>query len=266
MSWRGGAELATAALAIVIELSAVRAAALEAPIPRSELKSGVEFTSEANRVLQADEFANPGMLWVTRGEKLWREPAGSTGKSCSACHGDNASMKGVATRYPRIDPGSARLVNLAGRVNVCRERNQSAPPFALESEALLAFTTFVAYQSRGMPMKVEIDTHNASAVERGRTRFNTRMGQMNLACMHCHDRNWGRTLLHERISQGHGTGYPAYKQDWQAVGSLERRIRACYSGLRAEMPAYGARELVELELYLAWRGNGLPVEAPGVRR
>jgi sulfur-oxidizing protein SoxA len=267
MSRRGGAGVAIMVLAAATALFAVPAPALEAPIPRSELKSGVEFTSEANRALQADEFANPGMLWVTRGEKLWREPAGSTGKSCAACHGENAApIKGAATRYPRVDPGSARLVNLAGRVNLCRERNQSAPPFALESEELLALTTFVAYQSRGMPMKVDIDTHNASAFERGRTRFNARMGQMNLACMHCHDRNWGRTLLHERISQGHGTGYPAYKQDWQAVGSLERRIRACYSGLRAEMPAYGARELVELELYLAWRGNGLPVEAPGVRR
>ena len=209
---------------------------------------------------------------MTRGEKLWRAAAGGGGgggggKACASCHGENAAqMKGVATRYPRIDPGSSRLINLSARVNLCRERNQGAPPLAAESDDLLALTTFVAYQSRGMPMKIDIDQQNASAFDRGRNRFNTRLGQMNLACMHCHDRNWGRTLMHERISQGHGTGYPAYKQDWQTVGSLERRIRACYSGLRAEMPAYGARELVELELYLAWRSNGLPVEAPGVRR
>ncbi len=37
-------------------------------------------------------------------------------------------------------------------------------------------------------------------------------------------------------------------------------------GLRAEMPPYGAQELLELELYLAWRGSGLPIETPGVRR
>jgi sulfur-oxidizing protein SoxA len=36
--------------------------------------------------------------------------------------------------------------------------------------------------------------------------------------------------------------------------------------VRAEIPDYGAQELLELELYLAWRGNGLPVETPGVRR
>jgi sulfur-oxidizing protein SoxA len=50
------------------------------------------------------------------------------------------------------------------------------------------------------------------------------------------------------------------------VGSLQRRLRACYSALHAEMPDYDARELLELELFLAWRSNGLPIEAPAVRR
>ncbi|MES2565150.1 MAG: sulfur oxidation c-type cytochrome SoxA [Pseudomonadota bacterium] len=248
-------------------LSAISARAIEPPIPRSELKQGSEFTSPENRALQADDFANPGMLWVTRGERLWKQAAGASGKSCASCHDDAAkSMKGVATRYPRVDPGAARLINIAGRINLCRERNQSASPFALESDELLALSTYVTHQSRGLPMNITLDLNNAQGFERGRDRYYRRMGQMNLACAHCHDRNWGRTLLFERISQGHGTGFPAYKQDWQTVGSLERRLRACYSGLRAEMPPYGARELVELELFLAWRANGLEIEAPGVRR
>ncbi len=68
------------------------------------------------------------------------------------------------------------------------------------------------------------------------------------------------------MSQGHGTGYPAYRLEWQSFGSLERRLRACYSGIRAEMPDYGSDELAELQFYLAWRGAGLPIESPGVRR
>ena len=39
-----------------------------------------------------------------------------------------------------------------------------------------------------------------------------------------------------------------------------------FFGIRAEMPRPGAPELTDLELYLAWREQGLPVEAPGVRR
>jgi sulfur-oxidizing protein SoxA len=259
--------LASAALCGCIALFAAFAAALEPPIPKSELKNGSAFTSDANRVLQDDDFANPGMLWVSRGERLWAEPAGTSGKSCASCHGDAASsMKGVATRYPRLDPGAARLVNLSGRINLCRESKQSAKPFALESEELLALTVYVTHQSRGMPMNVTIDSQNGRDFERGRERYYRRMGQMNLACAQCHDRYWGRTMLFEKISQGHGTGFPAYRQEWQTVGSLQRRLRACYSALHAEMPDYGARELVELELFLAWRSNGLPIEAPAVRR
>jgi L-cysteine S-thiosulfotransferase len=241
--------------------------ALEAPIPKSALRNGSAFTSEANRSLQADDFANPGMLWVERGERLWKAPPGQGSKSCQDCHGDApSSMEGVATRYPRVDAGAARLVDVAGRVNICRERHQRVEPLAPESEPLLALSAYVTVQSRGMPMNVQIDVHNARDFERGRDRFYRRLGQMNLSCAQCHDRNWGRTLLHETISQGHGTGFPAYRQEWQSVGSLQRRIRACYSGLRAEMPPYDSRELLQLELFLAWRANRLEIEAPAVRR
>jgi sulfur-oxidizing protein SoxA len=248
-------------------LLACPAPGAEPPILRSALKQGSDFTGAEVRAMQADEFANPGMLWVTRGERLWREPAGAAGKSCASCHGEaRESMKGAATRYPRIDSDASRLVNLAGRVNICRAGNQMAEPLGHESEELLALTSYVTYQSRGMPMNVTIDSQGASHFERGRSRYYQRLGQMNLSCAQCHDRNWGRTLLRETISQGHGTGWPGYRLEWQAMGSLQRRLRACYSGLRAEMPQYGAPELLELELFLAWRSNGLPIEAPGVRR
>jgi sulfur-oxidizing protein SoxA len=248
-------------------MAQTRAPAAERPIPPSQLKPGSAFTSDANRTLQADEFANPGMLWVERGQKLWSEPAGTVAKSCESCHGDAAlSMKGAAAHYPRVDPEMAGLTNLSGRINFCRERKQSALPYAQESDELLALSAFVTYQSRGIPMNVMVDASSARDFERGRSRFYRRMGQMNLSCAHCHDRNWGRTLLFEKISQGHPSGFPIYRQEWQTLGSLQRRLRACYSGLRAQMPPYGARELVELELFLAWRANGLPIEAPAVRR
>ena len=243
------------------------AASAAEPGKPAPLKSGIEFAGESVRSLQADDFANPGMLWVARGAKLWGEATGAGGRSCAACHGDAAaSMKGVAARYPRMDPGAARLVNLEMRVNLCRERNQQAVPLKHESEELLALTAYVAHQSRGFPVAVTLDLQNRKAFERGRELYHRRGGQMNLACTHCHDRNWGKKLAAETITQGHGTAFPAYRLEWQSVGSLQRRIRACYYGLRAEMPPYGAPELLELELYLAWRASGLPVEAPGVRR
>ena len=255
------------ALAFALTCTGIAALAAERPISRAEVKQGSEFVSADVRAMQADELANPGMLWVTRGERLWREVPREGAKACAGCHGDaSSSMKGVATRYPRVDAGAARLVNLDDRVNLCRSRNQQVEPLPLESEPLLALSAYVTHQSRGMPMDVAVDIHNARDFERGRERYQRRQGQMNLSCAHCHDRNWGRTLFNERMSQGQPTGWPGYRLEWQTFGSLQRRLRACYSGLRAEMPEYGARELLELELYLAWRAYGLPIEAPGVRR
>jgi L-cysteine S-thiosulfotransferase len=122
-----------------VTLTGSSAGALEAPISRTALKPGIEFASAEVRAMQRDDFANPAMLWVTRGQRLWSESAGSTGRSCASCHSDAAaSMKGVAARYPRIDAGAARLVNVEERVNLCRERHQNAPRLRYESDELLA--------------------------------------------------------------------------------------------------------------------------------
>ncbi len=217
--------------------------------------------------MQADDFANPGMLWVTRGEKLWAAVSGRNEKSCASCHQEaQVSMKGVAARYPRIDAGDGRGLNLEGRINRCRTTQQNAEPLNYESEELLALTAFVAHQSRGMPVAVTVNDQNRQHVERGKEVYFRRQGQMNLACLHCHDRNAGKKLLTDTISQGHGNAYPAYRLEWQAVGSLHRRLRACYFGVRAERPDFGSDELLDLELYLATRARGLTVETPGVRR
>jgi len=86
-----------------------------------------------------------------------------------------------------------------------------------------------------------------------------------LSCAQCHDANWGKSLAGTPITQAHPTGYPVYRLEWQGLGSLQRRVRNCLAGIRAESYAYGAPELVELELYLMWRGRGMKLETPGVR-
>ena len=117
-----------------------------------------------------------------------------------------------------------------------------------------------------MPIAPDTASAAAATLQRGRTLYVERQGQLNLACTNCHDANWGRTMLSEKISQGHPADWPAYRHEWQSLGSLSRRLRACYYGVRAEMPAYGSDDLTALELYLAHRARGLATQAPGVRR
>ncbi len=242
-------------------------AAQERALPLKDLRSGSSYMGTELRAMQADSFANPGTLWVERGAKLWSTRAGTADRACVDCHRDaQESMKGVAARYPAFDAGARRLLDLEGRVNQCRSSRQGAPVLAFESDELLGLSAFVASHSRGMPVKVAIDGGAAPHFERGRMLYARRIGQMNLACHHCHEQNAGRRLLAETISQGHSNAYPIYRLEWQALGSLQRRLRACYSGVRAELPAYNAPDLLDLSLFLAWRGEGLAVETPGVRR
>ena len=51
----------------------------------------------------------------------------------------------------------------------------------------------------------------------------------------------------------------------QVLAALERRLRNCMIGVRAEPYAHGSPEMVQLELYLMWRARGMKLETPAVR-
>lgn len=231
-------------------------------IPLAERRSGYEFMSRETRAMQDDEATGPALFWLLDGEALWSRKDGRAGASCASCH-SGGSMRGVAARYPRVTSG--RLVNLEQQINVCRTERQKAAPWAYESRELLALAVFVGRQSRGMPIEIKSDAATAPFLSAGRASFNRRQGQLDLSCAQCHDDNWGKRLAGSVIPQAHPTGYPIYRLEWEGVGSLQRRLRNCLTGIRAETPAYGAPELVELELFLMWRANGMRLETPAVR-
>jgi sulfur-oxidizing protein SoxA len=239
---------------------------LATEIPQGERRSGPSFMTPETRAMQNDDTANPGMLWVLDGEALWKNKAGSAGKACADCHDDaRASMKGVAARYPAFDKVLGRPVDLVQRINLCRANHQGATPLTYESRELLALSAFVAQQSRDMPIMTGADPQLAPFIAKGRELFTQRQGQLNLGCANCHDDNWDKHLAGAAITQGHPTGYPLYRLEWQSLGSLQRRLRGCITGIRAQPYDYGAPELVELELYLMSRARGMPIETPAVR-
>jgi sulfur-oxidizing protein SoxA len=249
---------------LLASLALSAAAADERPSPP---RPGLDFQSAETRRMQGDDGANPGMLWVEQGAALWQRPEGPAQRSCASCHQSAAvSMKGAAARYPLVDAASGSLLNIEGRINQCRKERMSAIPFAYESNELLALTAFVTHQSRGVPRTVSVEGAAKPYFEAGRAFYEARQGQLNLACAQCHNDNWGKHLRGDIISQGQSDGWPAYRLEWQTLGSLHRRLRACSLGVRAEVLDYGAPEYLALELYLAWRGEGLPIEGPGVRR
>ena len=230
-----------------------------------ELRSGYDDAGPATRAMQDDDTANPGFLWIQQGEAIWREQAGPHAASCADCHGDATSMRGVAARFPAYVPALGRPLTLEQRINLSRAVDQGAAPFPAESDALLAISAFLGLQSRGLPMAVTPDGPVRPFYEAGRHLFETRMGQLNLSCQQCHDKLAGQRLGAALIPQGHANGYPLYRLEWQAMGSLYRRIRNCITGVRAEPFASDAIETVDLELFLGVRDSGLRVETPAVR-
>ncbi|MGE0385432.1 MAG: sulfur oxidation c-type cytochrome SoxA [Gammaproteobacteria bacterium] len=233
-------------------------------IPTSERRSGFEFMRAETQSLQRDDTANPGMLWVADGAALFSAPAGTSNRACADCHPDR--LAGVAARYPAYDPGKKAAIDLAQRINTCRTRQQRARPLAPESRDLLALNAFVAHQSRGLPIQDPArDPRLARAIVNGRTLYMQRIGQLNLSCAQCHDRHWGRRLAGNVIPQAHPTGYPLYRLEWQGLGSLQRRLRNCMTGVRAEPYDYGSQEMIDLEVFLASRAAGLAIETPAVR-
>jgi sulfur-oxidizing protein SoxA len=237
-----------------------------AEIPSAERRSGYEFMSRETRAMQDDDVTHPGVFWVLDGEGLWNRKAGAAGQACADCHGDaRTSMKGVAARHPAWDAAAGRPVNLEQRINACRVGRQQAAPLAYESRDLLALTAYVARQSRGMPIDIAVDARTKPFLDAGRATFTRRQGQLNLACTQCHDELWGKKLVGNTIPQAHPTGYPLYRLEWQGLGSLQRRLRNCMIGVRAEPYAYGSPEFVDLELYLMWRARGMKMESPAVR-
>jgi len=252
--------------AVVFATAALGATAIAAEIPLAERKSGYEFMGRETRAMQDDDTVNPAMLWVLDGEALWNRKEGSAAKSCADCHGDApASMKGVAARYPAFNAARGRPVDLEQRINICRTEQQQSTPLPFESKELLALAAYVGRQSRGMPIEIADDERTKPFLQAGRELFTQRQGQLNLSCAQCHDDNWGQKLAGAAIPQGHPTGYPLYRLEWQALGSLQRRLRNCLFGMRAISYPLGAPEYVDLELYLMWRARGMPVETPAVR-
>jgi sulfur-oxidizing protein SoxA len=252
--------------AMLLLLAGWPGAPAQAEEPASAPKSGTSFLSPDLKAMQDDDFANPGMLWIGEGEKLWQAKSAS-GKDCASCHDDAAkSMKGVAARYPAVDAEAGKPVNLEQRINFCRTRHMGEQPFAYESGDLLSLTAYVAYQSRGLPMNVETGGAAAPFFERGKALFTMRQGQLNLACSQCHVDLAGRRLRGDIISHGVGVGYPVYRLEWQGLGSLHRRLRSCSFGVRAVQNDYGADDYVNLELYLAGRARGLPIDTPAIRK
>jgi len=239
----------------------VAAATLALPCLAQTRQSGADFLSPQLLAMQIDADRNPATLWIEQGREQWRA-------QCQSCHADESALN-AATRFPVISD-QGRLINLEDQINICRQRiGQTA--VSTEDAQTLALSAWLHSKAKGLPIQVQPPSGDAlqpwsQALARGAAQYIQRIGRMNLACIHCHEGLIGKKLRAEVISPAHPTGFPVYRLNWQTMGSIDRRLRACYSGVQASVPASGSAELRELELFLKVRANGMPLDGPSIRR
>jgi len=235
--------------------------------PLTEIYSGFEFRTPETQALQMDDFDNPGFLWVERGAEMWDTAEGTEGKACADCHGEaSESMATAGAEFPKWNANLNKPVNLEQQINMCRTERMGAEELKWKSDDLLGMTAFVRLQSRGVPVHVALDEGNMQEwSDKGKELYYERVGQLDLSCANCHEDNYGNYIRSDLLSQGQSNGFPTYRLKWQGMGSLHRRFKGCMDQVRADPYKFGSDEFVALEVYLAYRGVGLPVEAPAVR-
>lgn len=210
--------------------------------------SGNTFLSKQLQDLQSDPSKHPAQLWIERGGQLWQV-------QCASCHLDITSLKSKVVTFPKLNTNK-QLVNLEDYVS-------SHSQTKLEADDVLALSAALHQAAKGAVIHAEpIEPHYAQ----GKALWSTRMGRINLACVHCHEQMVGTNMRAEVISQAQPTGFPIYRLSWQTLGSLERRLRACYSGVQAPLPPLGSPELRDLELFLKVRANGMTIDGPSIRK
>ena len=230
-----------------------------------EIMSGWHFRGTETRAMQADDFDNPGMIFVEQAEEVWNTADGSEGKSCSSCHEGPESMAGVRPVYPKWNEEAGEVRTLEMQINDCRENQMGAEKWKYTGGDMVNMTALISSVSRGMPINVAIDGPAQSTWEQGKELYYTRTGQLELSCANCHEDNYGNMIRADHLSQGQINGFPVYRLKNTKLNSAHARFKGCVRDTRAETYSPGSAEFIALELYVASRGNGLSVEGPSVR-
>lgn len=237
-------------------------------IPLAEYANGIyAIDQDAREQWQEIEVFPPYEFTVDRGRSLWGEKF-ADGKTYADCFAGSES--GVRQHYPRFDKSMGEVVTLEMAINQCRtEHGQSSLEYG--GEQLVALSAFMAFQSRGNPINVVVDTDDPGAVaayQEGKRFYYTKRGQLNFSCSDCHVSSAGQYVRADRLSAGLGqpTHFPVYRSKLGGMISLHQRFFGCVRDVRAKPFELQSREYRNLEYFLTYMSNGLLANGPGARK
>ncbi len=277
--------LAVAALA-ALALSAVSPArAADTPDPAADAKAFRNYFVRKFPNVKLEEFVNgpyalnqdmrrqweekeqfpPYEFSLEMGKEMFARPFGN-GKGYADCFPDRGI--GIRQNYPYFDDREGKVVTLELALNRCREAN-GEPALSYVDDEMAALTAYMAFTSRGKPFDIRIpdDPRALEAYQNGKRYFYTRRGQLNFSCATCHVQNPGERMRAEVLAPALGilNAMPIYRSEWGGMGTISRRFTTCNSQIRSVPLDPQDEEYRDLEYYLSYVSNGLPISGPGAR-
>jgi sulfur-oxidizing protein SoxA len=259
--------------------------AADTPSPEKDFKVFREYFTKKFPKVALDDFVNgpysmnedmrkqwiekedfpPYDFALDRGKELFAAPF-KNGKTFADCFPNKGI--GVRQNYPYFDEKTDQVVTLELAVNRCLQDN-GEKPYSLVKDDMAAVTAYMAFTSRGKPFDIKIpdNPHALQAYENGKQYFYQRRGQLNFSCASCHVQSPGERIRAEVLAPALGilNAMPIYRSEWGGMGTTSRRFTSCNSQVRAtpldpDDPTYR-----NLEYYLSYLSNGLPISGPGAR-
>lgn len=272
-------------LAALTSASVQMAHAADSPNPPADLKAFQKYFTDKFPKLKLKDFVNgpysmdkglykqwkekeefpPYEFALAAGKEMFEKPF-KNGKTFADCF----PHKGIGIRqnYPYFDEKQGKVVTLELAVNQCLENN-GEKPFSYTKDDMASVTAYMAFTSRGKPFDIKIpkDPRALAAYENGKRYFYTRRGQLNFSCATCHVQTPGNHIRAEVLAPALGilNAMPIYRSAWGGMGTTSRRFTTCNSQVRAVPLTPQDDEYRDLEYYLSYVSNGLPISGPGAR-
>ena len=278
--------LASLAVAAALTLSAILAAgAADGPDPAADAKAFRNYFVRKFPNVKLEDFVNgpyalnedmrrqweekeqfpPYEFSLEMGKEMFARPFGN-GKGYPDCFPNQGI--GIRQNYPYFDDKEGRVVTLELALNRCREAN-GEPPLSYVDDEMAALTAYMAFTSRGKPFDIKIpdDPRALDAYQNGKRYFYTRRGQLNFSCATCHVQNPGERMRAEVLAPALGilNAMPIYRSEWGGMGTISRRFTTCNSQIRGIPLDPQDEEYRDLEYYLSYVSNGLPISGPAAR-
>lgn len=202
---------------------------------------------------------------LDEGRTEWARPF-ANGKHYADCF-PNGGI-GIRQNYPYFDTKLGEVVTLDLAINRCRAAN-GEKPLKYGTGMMASLTAYMAETSRGKPFDIKIpdDKRALAAYENGKKFFYTRRGQLNFACASCHVTGAGQRMRGDILAPALGilAAFPIYRSDWGSMGTIDRRFTSCSSQMRSQPLKPQDPNYRDLEYFLSYMSNGVPISGPGTR-